>query len=89
MFYLRRIVGESMEPTLKQGRLVIFLKTKKIKTQDIVIAKVGNREVVKRINNINDSGVELIGDNPEKSTDSRSYGAVDMDRIKGKLIIKL
>ena len=89
MLYIRRIVGPSMEPTLKHGSLVIFIKTKNYKFKDIVIAKINNREVVKRITRISSEGIELIGDNNEYSIDSRLYGLVEPNKIIGRLIFKL
>jgi nickel-type superoxide dismutase maturation protease len=87
MLYIRRVVGESMLPTLKPGKLVIAVR-KKPKVGDIVIAKVGDREVIKRVVSITEQGFELRGDNALHSTDSRKYGLVDSNSIIAAVVLK-
>ncbi len=86
MFLVRKVVGESMSPTLHLGQTVVFKKSKNYKVGDTVLAKVKSREVVKRIKEISPNGVFLIGDNNHKSTDSRTYGEVKQSLIVGKMI---
>ena len=80
---IRRVVGNSMLPYLKPGNIVLVKKVKKYKIGDIVIANVNNRQVIKRVKNINNNLYELIGDNKNESTDSRSFGMVQGTDIKG------
>jgi nickel-type superoxide dismutase maturation protease len=80
---IRRVVGNSMLPYLKPGNIVLVKKVKKYKIGDIVIANVNNRQVIKRVKNINNNLYELIGDNKNESTDSRSFGMVQSTDIKG------
>ncbi len=86
MIIIRRITGYSMSPTLNNGVVAIFINKKHLNVGDIVIAKVGQREVVKRISEIKKDKVFLIGDNLEHSTDSRDYGRLDTNCLMGKLI---
>ena len=86
MWILRRVVGESMLPTLKQGDVVIGQRGKTPQIGDIVIAWVNGKEVIKRIISVTDGGYDLRGDNAESSTDSRSYGIVAKQHIKGVVI---
>lgn len=44
-----QITGESMEPTLKNGNIVLLLKTKQFQTGDICAFTWNNRTLVKRV----------------------------------------
>jgi nickel-type superoxide dismutase maturation protease len=85
--------GTSMNPTLKDGEVVLVDRAAKIEIGDIVVAKhpIEQRsEVVKRIERINEHGhYFLVGDNLEDSNDSRHFGAVTKDYIKGKVVARL
>lgn len=79
-----------MEPTLRPGRLVIAMPLKG-RVGDVVIARKDHREVIKRIDDIQPVidgayDVFLIGDNPDRSTDSRSYGLVAHHHIIGRVV---
>ena len=82
-----------MNPTLKDGEVVLVDREANIDVGDIVVAKhpiEQNGEVVKRVQRINERGhYFLIGDNPSDSTDSRHYGAVTREYIKGKVVARL
>ena len=82
--------GKSMNPTLRDGEVVLVDRDANIEVGDIVVAKhpiEPNSEVVKRVERINERGhYFLIGDNPDDSTDSRHYGAVTREYIKGKVV---
>lgn len=62
---IRRVFGNSMEPTLKNGQIVIATN-KKYKSGDVVVVKQESREVVKRLS-INESKISLYGDNPNSA----------------------
>jgi nickel-type superoxide dismutase maturation protease len=85
--------GTSMNPTLKDGEVVLVDREAKIKVGDIVVAKhpvEQNNEVVKRVERINERGnFFLIGDNLDDSIDSRHFGAVTREYIKGKVVARL
>lgn len=83
---VRRIVGESMVPTLKPGTIVVARKSKMLSVGDIVFARMDGREVVKRIIRITENGYFLQGDNKGASTDSRTKGLVAPTDILGKVI---
>lgn len=84
--------GKSMNPTLKDGEIVLVDREAEIEVGDIVVAKhpfEQNNEVVKRVASINERGhYFLIGDNLDDSEDSRHYGAVTRDYIKGKVVAR-
>ena len=83
-----------MNPTLKDGEVVLVNRdAAEIAVGDIVVAKhplEQNSEVVKRVERINERGhYFLVGDNPDDSTDSRHYGAVTREYIKGKVVARM
>lgn len=84
--------GKSMNPTLRDGEVVLVDRTAEIEVGDIVVAKhpvEQTSEVVKRIERINEHGhYFLIGDNLEDSNDSRHFGAVARNYIKGKVVAR-
>ena len=71
-----------MIPTLYAGDIVIAVK-KQPAQGDIVIAKVGDREVIKRVHSASPTSLYLVGDNAMASTDSRSYGEVPLTSLLG------
>ncbi len=85
--------GKSMNPTLKDGEVVLVDRKAKIEVGDIVVAKhpvEQNSEVVKRVERINEHGhYFLVGDNLQDSNDSRHFGAVTRKYIKGKVVARL
>jgi len=85
--------GKSMNPTLKDGEVVLVDREAEIEVGDIVVAKhpfEKNVEIVKRVERINEQGnYFLIGDNLEDSNDSRHFGAVTREYIKGKVVARL
>lgn len=88
MLYVRRIAGQSMAPTLKQGQIVVGIRSKTYNPSQIVIAKQNDKEVIKRIASKSDEGFyTLIGDNAAFSSDSRKYGAVKGKDILAKVIL--
>ncbi len=84
--------GESMNPTLKDCEVVLIDRKANISVDDIVVAKhpvEQNSELIKRVQNINAHGhYFLVGDNLENSNDSRHFGAVTKEYIKGKVVAR-
>ena len=72
-----------MMPTLKNGRLVLGVKRKNYIIGDIIVARHGGGEVVKRIANITDGIVYLKGDNRENSHDAE----VQITEIIAKIVL--
>lgn len=85
-WFIRQVNGKSMVPILKPGGLLVATKKFKLKKGMVVVAKTGNREIVKRVALVKNSNVFLIGDNTDYSTDSRSLGWISSDQILGKVI---
>ena len=87
-----RVVGTSMEGTLKEGDLITYkkLNPKNIDLEigDIVVAsqpKAKNKLIIKRIHRIYQNKFDLRGDNSLASTDSRELGLFELDLIIGKV----
>ena len=85
--------GASMLPTLKDGEVVLVDRSAEIAVGDIVAAKhpvEQNSELIKRVAKIDGRGnYFLVGDNLEDSNDSRYFGAVAKEYIKGKVVARL
>lgn len=85
--------GKSMNPTLKNGEVVLVDRDAEIAVGDIVVARhplEQDGEIVKRIERIDARGnYFLVGDNTADSSDSRHFGAVTRKYIKGKVVARL
>jgi nickel-type superoxide dismutase maturation protease len=86
MIFYRRVVGNSMKPTLHDGQIVLAHYARNFKPGQVVVAHVGSREVIKRISRIENGRIFLEGDNKDQSTDSRDYGSVMDTSIAGTII---
>ena len=95
---LRRVVvsGTSMVPTLEPGdRLVVFRRAR-IGVGDLVVfpdprepERGGTgRELVKRAIQVRPGFIEVAGDNPPASTDSRVFGEVPAGRVLGRVVYR-
>lgn len=77
-----------MAPTLVPGDIVVSVY-RRPRLGDIVIARQGGREVIKRVTKILSGKFYLVGDNAHESQDSRHFGSVDAGAILGVLMIHL
>ena len=87
-----RVTGPSMSPTVRDGDrlLVRRVRTGRVARGDVVLARFASRPdllVVKRVHRLLDGGtVEVRGDNPLVTDDSRVYGpAVAVGRVVARL----
>lgn len=84
--------GKSMHPTLSDGEVVLVDRAAEIKVGDIVVSRHPVEqvtEIVKRVTEINSRGhYFLVGDNLDDSNDSRHFGAVTREYIKGKVVFR-
>lgn len=83
---IRRVEGHSMWPTLAPNDIVVASPLVKLRSGAVVIAQVGQREFIKRVESIDDSGVRLLGDNYYHSCDSRQFGTISKQHIKGVVL---
>jgi hypothetical protein len=76
-----------MVPVLPPGTLVYAWRWyRKLKPQKVIIFLRQNRETIKRIDTIDDSGIFVLGDHTETSTDSRHYGVIPQESVEGVVI---
>ena len=84
-----------MLPSLKEGDIVLFKIYKKGKSEhkagQIVIFNhpLKNKNLIKRINSVNQNNVEVVGDNNEFSEDSNQFGLINNEEIIGIVTSKL
>ena len=84
-----RIQGNSMLPELKDGDEVLVNPNEPYQIGDIVVAQHPFKQsvvLIKRISEIDESSVYLIGDNSAESTDSRTLGKIPRKDILGKVV---
>lgn len=83
---MRRVHGNSMEPNLHHGQLVVGRQTRQLGVGDVVIISHDGVEKIKRIERHEGDLVYLLGDNPAESTDSRTLGWLPAKTILAKVI---
>ena len=93
LFSRFQIKGHSMQPKYQEDDSVIvsflpflFVKPKK---GDVVVFKKFNRIYLKRIGSIKKEKYFLVGDNKKDSQDSRRFGSIMKNQIKGKVLFKI
>jgi nickel-type superoxide dismutase maturation protease len=99
MFPLRRfrVEDESMRPALQPGDYVLVnrwaYRFRAPKRGDLVVVtdpEAAERFLVKRVSNTTGTNeIELTGDNRAASRDSRAFGPVPVERIVGKVWLRL
>lgn len=77
-----------MLPTLVPGSIIVATKVyKNIRVGDVVVIDHDGLEKLKRVELITDDGqVYVTGDNPNASTDSRSFGWLHESAVLGRLV---
>ena len=84
---IRRIVGESMLPTLHANNLVVATGLYRgISKGNIVIFNHQGIDKIKRVEDIRTNEFYVLGDNRLSSSDSRTFGWLPQDVIKAKVI---
>ena len=88
-----RVSGTSMRPTLDEDDVVIITRSFEPAVGDIVLADHPFKRgvsMLKRVAEVKENGrFELRGDNPGESTDSRTFGTVPIEYIKGRAVCRL
>ncbi len=82
--------GSSMVPTLLPGDRVVAARTLAPRVGDVAAVadpRAASRLLVKRVVAVHpDGGVEVAGDNPAASTDSRTFGRVAAGGVTGRVV---
>lgn len=79
---LRRVKGHSMQPTIKDGQIILASNWLPVRRGVVTVAEIENIEVIKRLE-INDSGYLLSGDN---GSDTINYMLKDKNSFRGVVI---
>jgi len=85
------VVGDSMRPTLEPGDRLVVSRLRRARTGDLVAVadpRQPERTVVKRLVAVAPSGLTVLGDNPAASTDSRVFGPVPPDAVRGRVVYR-
>ena len=92
---LRRVAvhGDSMRPALEPGDRLLVLRSPRWRPRPgDVVAVVDPRDrervMVKRVAAVDETGVTVLGDHTDASTDSRAFGAVDAELVLGRAIYR-
>lgn len=87
------VEGNSMLPVLKDGDAVLINFSEKIRAGDIVLANHPFKKsvkILKRVKEFDEKGdLILTGDNAPESSDSRTFGAVPLKYLIGKVTCRL
>lgn len=85
------VVGESMSPTLLPGDRVLVLRTRRLRLGSVVAVvdpRSAERTVLKRVSAVGPGSVMLLGDNAGASTDSRTFGPVELRAVRGRVFYR-
>lgn len=88
MIVLRRVEGLSMHPAYPHGKIVVAWRWRRPRIGDVVIVRHHRLELIKRVSQLDDEKVYLLGDNPEESTDSRHYGWLPRNSIMAVVVTR-
>ena len=80
-----------MRPALEPGDRLLLARTHRVRPGDLVAVldpRFNRRTVVKRVAAVSASGLTVLGDNPAASTDSRIYGTVPSDAVRGRVLYR-
>jgi phage repressor protein C with HTH and peptisase S24 domain len=88
---IRRVTGDSMLPAFRSGRIVIASGlVRRYVPGDVVVLLHNGLEKIKRITDVRidnaQQEVYVRGDNPDSSTDSRQFGWLPAQTVKGRVI---
>ncbi len=83
MIFLRRVSGNSMSPTLKDGQLVICHQVRNFRPGQVVVAFVKGREVIKRIGKIDRGKIYLTVDDSKHAHNGEYYASITDSKIAG------
>lgn len=75
-----------MRPVLSSGQMIVCWTSQIVHKGDVVVARQDQREIVKRVQNVQRNVVWLVGDNAPHSTDSRDFGWIDKSAILGVMV---
>ena len=89
----RRVVvhGSSMQPTLEAGDRLLVIRAGRPRAGHLVVVpdpRQPDRFLVKRVAAVGGGSITVRGDNPVASTDSREFGALSVDAVRGRAVYR-
>ena len=90
---LRRVEvsGDSMGPGLQAGDRLLVVPVRRLRAGDIVAVadpRQPGRTMVKRVAIVTPDEVTVLGDAPDASTDSRTFGPVPRSLVQGRAVYR-
>jgi nickel-type superoxide dismutase maturation protease len=85
------VTGSSMQPTLKSGDRLLVIRAGRPRPGHLVVVpdpRQPDRLLVKRAAAVHGGAVTVRGDNPASSTDSRDFGPVPVQMLKGRAVYR-
>ena len=83
---VRKVVSSSMAPKLRPGQMIYATTVfRKVHPGQVVIVERNHKELIKRIERIEDNKIFVIGDNLDRSVDSRQFGWLDESAIVARV----
>ena len=84
------VSGTSMEPTLRQGDMLLISYGTRVRPADVVVVALpGGRPLsVKRAVQRDADGWWVEGDAPDASTDSRQLGPIAPEAVLGRAVLR-
>ncbi len=86
LLLVRRVVGDSMLPTLRPNQIVVASGWLSVRPGYVALIGHNGLEKIKRISKISNDSLYVIGDNPLYSTDSRDFGWLPKSAIIGRVL---
>jgi len=85
------VVGDSMRPALEPGDRLVLSRSRRPRPGELVAVvdpRQPGRTVVKRLVEVSPAGLTVLGDNAAASTDSRTFGPVAADAVRGRVVYR-
>ena len=86
-----QVHGDSMRPALEPGDRLLVVSLLRPRPGDVVAVvdpRDGRRVMVKRVSSVDGESIEVLGDDPAASTDSRTFGPVRSDHVLGRAVYR-
>ena len=76
-----------MLPKFRDGQVVVASGWfRNLRPHDVVIIRHDGKEKIKRVHQVRDNKLFVVGDNGPQSTDSRHFGWLDASCVLGKVL---